>query len=556
MTTTSQGVLQLHEFFSTLPEPVMGFLILGGFICLGLQLFLNQAVLWIGAREAIVIQKKWAEKLYRSILRTPVFQKNQVPLGELVTTYTTDIPGATILLEQSIPQGASIAFPFLLVPLFLHVVYGLDWSSMVLTLVAITLLNLFLAHRQSRFFYLFKSLASERVSLVVQWVQNIKILRVLGWTEAYEALIFNKREVETQNRIGMLTNGQTMNAIAASVSFALNVAVLASVFVLKGVALTPGAVFTILWVVAVFLTRPFRQLPWFFTFIFDSWTSMQRVSAVLEKMVDPDEPLQTEPRVKMSLDRHPEAPAILLQNLSLEHKGKTILDRVSLQVDRGEHIGVVGDVGSGKSMLFLSLLLEAGATFDRYEIFGESVQDVGEDAVRSQFAYVPQEGFIMNASLRENLWLDYGVAQDRDDEIMQILSRVELDFEKEKFPEGLATLFGERGVNLSGGQRQRMSLARVEFFNRPILLLDDVLSAIDQRTEKSLLHNLFHQLWRDRTVILATHRLSVLPFLDRVFFMHQGRIQDSGHFDDLVQRNPEFRAFVEHKEKTREAAPS
>lgn len=543
-------------------------LILGAFFCVLLQLLFSQWVSWLGSVEALQIQKNWSSRLYSLILETPVVSRfGRKSTGELVTNMTTDIPGATILLEQSIPQGMNIIFPFILTPILLHQALHIPWLPMWSLLILVLVGNIWMAQRQSIFFANFKSLASERVSLVVQWIQNIRILRILGWMPAFEERIFQKRQIETKNRIQMLTNGQTMNAIAASLNFAVNLLVLAGSFLWLAQSLTPGTVLAILWIVGVFLTRPFRQLPWFFTFVFDAWTSILRISRSFEQLSRELVPPPTEtakvtsnrPSVGTVIDTSlraptpdtnenriltPTTPALEVSGLSLELQGQKILHDISLFLRQGEHVGLVGDIGSGKSLLLLSLLKETPAVFRKFEILGQNALHKSPSWVRTQFSFVPQEGFIMNASLRDNLLLDFGSSSDRDQELREILGQVELGEEVAQFPEGLDTLFGERGVNLSGGQRQRMSLARLEVFERPILLLDDVLSAVDEATEKKLVEGLLKLRWKHQTLLLATHRLSVLQQMDRLYFLHQGRVEAEGSWTQLQSKSPLFRNFV------------
>lgn len=116
--------------------------------------------------------------------------------------------------------------------------------------------------------------------------------------------------------------------------------------------------------------------------------------------------------------------------------------------------------------------------------------------------------------------------------------------DKATLKDGLDTEIGERGVNLSGGQRQRVSLARAHFSKRNILLLDDCLSAVDVDTEKKLLHDLLTGVWHDKTRLLVTHRLSVLPLVDRILVLREGAIVLEGSYLELMESSPEFRELT------------
>lgn len=514
-------------------------------LTLMLSLIFSQAVIYLGARESFLVQRKMAQRLYDSTLQLRTESLKGRPIGEIVSVYTTDIPGATILLEQSLPQGLSIAFPLLLAPSLLVLEFGVPVSAIAVALGILLTLNFYLAFRQSKFFSLFKALAAERVGVVNEWIQNIRILRVLGWTAEFERRIFRVRENETANRIAMLTNGQGMNAISSSVTYALNVVLLAYLVYASDTKVEPAGLLTLLWIVAVFLTRPFRQLPWFFTFLFDGWTSIKRLQSVLTLQEEQARQLFHRNRaLAAATGAMPLASAVSVRGLSYRVGKETILDDLSFDIRPGEFIAVVGEVGSGKTSLLLALMRECSATFADYRLDGENAQKLNDESLRRFFSFVPQEGFIMSSSLKENVLLDYRAVLDTDAAVLAALTKADFDPDREGLASGLATEIGERGVNLSGGQRQRISLSRVDVRVAPIMLLDDCLSAVDIHTEKRLLRDLFQGAWRKRTRVLVTHRLSVLRAVDRIFFLHNGRLAAAGEFTTLHANVPEFRDFT------------
>ena len=340
-------------------------LLLLAFLSLLLSLGLYQAVLYIGSRESYMMQRILSQRIFDHTLKLRLESLRGRSVGEVVSIYTVDVPGATILLEQSLPQGLTIFFPLTLAPWVLIHYFDIPAWNLCLVLGSVLALNFILALRQSRFFALFKRLAAERVGFVNEWVQNMRSLRILGWIPVFEQKIYHVREVETQNRISMLNNGQTMNGIASSVTFLLNVYLISLLLHLRQEAVTPGTLLALLWIVGVFLTRSFRQMPWFFTFVFDGWTSLKRVADLLSL-----HNLDLQPRPESFQKLHPwsqpSIPALDIQGLSFELDGRKLLDQLSFHVDTGEFLAVVGEVGSGKSLLLLSLMGETGATFEKY----------------------------------------------------------------------------------------------------------------------------------------------------------------------------------------------
>ncbi len=509
------------------------------FLALGFNLLTN----YLGMREALHMQRVLAQRMYNHTLNLRTDSMAGRPVGEIVSLYATDIPGATVFLEQSLPVGAGILFPLILAPWALVRNFNIPLWPLMTVMGTIVLVSFVMAYRQSKYFFQFKRLAADRIGLVSEWIQNIRTLRILGWVESFEEKIFDVRKIETVNRIRMVTNGQAMNSISSSVTFLLNLAAISSLVYMSDREVTTGTLLALLWIVGVFLTRPFRQLPWFFTFVFDSWTSLKRIDDYLKlQNINPQkragefvklQPLTNQEKV---LD---------LKNLNLNIGPHHLLKDISFEIRNRDFITIVGEVGSGKSLLLLSLLGETGASFGHYQIKGNDAAQMPLDQLRQFFTFVPQEGFIMSASLRENVAFDYDIqGPDLDTGIVQSLKNAQFDLSKERVEDGLATEIGERGVNLSGGQKQRVSLARVDYYRAPIILLDDCLSAVDVDTENLLIEGLIKGAWKDRTRLLVTHRLTVLEKSDRVIFLHDGRLHAQGTFHELLATNAEFRKFA------------
>lgn len=506
---------------------------------------LSQLTLFLGTREALHMQNIFARQIYQKmmLLRSDTMARQSI--GEVVSLYATDVPGATVFLDQTLPMGASTLFPLILAPFALHFLFDIPVTLVVIAIVAVATLNTCLAFRQSKFFYRFKQLAGERIGLVNEWVQNIRALRILGWTEDYEKRIFAKRRAETANRVSMVTNGQVMNSVSTSVTFALNVATLAVLTWGSARVLSPGEILALMWILTVFLTRPFRQMPWFFTFGFDAWTSLRRLQIFLDT-ANPQTQQAGASRLKVTTQES----ALEIEGLRLQLGEKTLLDDISLRVSLGEFVAVVGEVGSGKSLLLLSLLRETGATSYRYLLHGQNANTMTDQQIRSNFSYVPQESFIMSATLRDNVAFRYSFPKDQDAEIHKSLLKVTFGPDLQRLQNGLNEEIGERGVNLSGGQKQRLSMARAHFNQNSILLLDDCLSAVDVETEDRLTSQLFRGEWQNKTKILVTHRLSILKHVDRILFLHEGRILAEGDLQHLQKTCPAFVEFAATLENT------
>jgi ATP-binding cassette, subfamily B, multidrug efflux pump len=537
--TTTDRMIHLIDPSQTI------FLILAAFLCLLAAQAFVQTTNYLGYREALIMQRRLADRLYDKMLNLRTDTMSQRPIGEVVSIYATDVPGATVFLEQTLPSGASTVFPMILAPFAISIMFDFPLWPTISIMILVAILNTRLALKQAVFFFHYKDLAAKRIGFVNEWIQNIRTLRILGWTPFFEKQIFSVREFETDNRVRMVTNGQIMNGVSTSITFGLNVVTLASAVFLSREKLSPGEIMALMWILTIFLTRPFRQMPWFFSMGFDSWTSLKRLQGFLateNEGGDAAVPAYEEKTV-------PSDQALEVKGLNLTISGHHILRDIEFNVRPGEFIAIVGEVGAGKSMLLLSLLRETAAHFKKYKLIGENALEATPDQVRKKYSFVPQEGFIMSASLRDNVAFLYDTSEELDEGISESLRLAQFDLGHEDIIQGLETEIGERGVNLSGGQKQRVSLARVNFLNTEILLLDDCLSAVDVSTEEKLLKSLLKGAWQDKTRILVTHRLSVLPQVDRILFMSEGRIVQSGTYNELL-KNDQFRNYTRSVQKT------
>ncbi|KAI1884962.1 hypothetical protein AGOR_G00215300 [Albula goreensis] len=200
------------------------------------------------------------------------------------------------------------------------------------------------------------------------------------------------------------------------------------------------------------------------------------------------------------------------------------LHRINLRVRRGALLGICGGVGSGKSSLLSALL-------------GQMTLLEGAVAVSGGFAYVAQQAWILNDSLRENIL--FGKEYDAE-KYNSVLEACCLNPDISDLPFGDMTEIEERGANLSGGQRQRVSLARALYSERPILLLDDPLSAVDAHVGAHLFRSAIRGAARGRTVLFVTHQLQYLAECDEVVLMKDGQIAEQGTHDQLMDRERDY----------------
>jgi len=225
---------------------------------------------------------------------------------------------------------------------------------------------------------------------------------------------------------------------------------------------------------------------------------------------------------------------IEFRGLTFAYNGTTVLHDVNLRVPAGTSLAIVGPTGSGKTTLVNLIPRAYDAAPGNVLIDGRPIRQYPLPFLRRNIGFVPQETFLFSDTIRENIAFGRQDASDTDIHTAAEAANIAPDIEG--FPEGFATMVGERGITLSGGQKQRTAIARAIIRNPRILILDDALSSVDTHTEDKILNHL-REIMRGRTTIFISHRVSTVRNADRIAVLHGGRIVELGTHDELIARN-------------------
>ncbi len=242
------------------------------------------------------------------------------------------------------------------------------------------------------------------------------------------------------------------------------------------------------------------------------------------------------PEKEMEDAKDPIGGEIRIENLTFRYPGtkNDVLSGISLHLSQGSTLGIVGPTGSGKTTLMHLLLKMYDVPEQSIYIGGKDITAIPAKALREQAGFVPQDGFLFSASIRDNIQFYYPNATDED--IMQAARLASVHSDIASFPNGYDTQVGERGTHLSGGQKQRIALARALIRNPDLLILDDTLSAVDNHTEQLILEQLADY-YNGKTTVIVSHRLSAVQHAQEIVFMKDGQIVERGTHEQLMEQN-------------------
>uniref|UniRef100_A0A8C9YK81 ABC-type glutathione-S-conjugate transporter n=1 Tax=Sander lucioperca TaxID=283035 RepID=A0A8C9YK81_SANLU len=456
--------------------------------------------------------------VYRKCLLISSAARRQCTLGEIINLVSAD----TQKLMDFVVYFNSLWVAPIEIALCFYFLWQLLGPSALAGLTAVVLifpLNGFIAKLRSKLQVQMKFMDG-RIKLMNEILSGVKILKFYAWEEAF------------LRRIGVLRDGELWalkkSQILYSVSLAsfnsssFLVSLMFAVYVLidERNVLDAQKIFVSVALINI-LKTPLSQLPFAMSTAMQAVVSLRRLGNFL--CSDELRPDNVE-RLPHSID----AVSVMIEGgtFSWTNEGLPCLQRISMKVKTGSLVAVVGHVGSGKSSLLAAML-------------GEMERRSGSVSIKGSLAYVPQQAWIQNASLMNNILF----GEERTESWYQrVLEACALLPDLDILPAGDATEIGEKGLNLSGGQRQRVSLARAVYRKSDVYLLDDPLSAVDAHVGQHIFDRVIgpRGLLKDKTRVLVTHGLSFLSKADLVLVMDGGQISEIGSYMELMDRKGVF----------------
>uniref|UniRef100_A0AAR2LA44 ATP-binding cassette, sub-family C (CFTR/MRP), member 2 n=1 Tax=Pygocentrus nattereri TaxID=42514 RepID=A0AAR2LA44_PYGNA len=461
--------------------------------------------------------------VYKKALTLSNDARKESTVGQMVTLISADAHCFNevtnfIHLLWSCPVQIALALSFLWVELGPSVLAGL------LVMVLMVPINGLLAIKSKSFQAKSMTYKDKRMKILNEILSGIKILKLYAWEPSFEAQIQGFREQELQ----VMRKSAYLSSIPTFIFFCAPTFVSLATFAVF-VSVSPNNVldaektFTSISLFNI-LRAPLGMLPLLISAMVQMSVSKRR----LEKFLSRDD---LDINAVNHDNSHSAAVSVTDGTFTWERNGQPFLKNVSLDINPGSLVAVVGAVGSGKSSLISALL-------------GEMHNLSGSVNIKGSVAYVPQQAWIQNATLKDNILFGSDLDELR---FQRVLEACALEQDLELLPAGIQAEIGEKGINLSGGQKQRVSLARAAYSSADVYLLDDPLSAVDSHVGKHLFERLIgpQGLLKDKTRILVTHGISFLPYVDEIVVLVDGVVSEVGSYSSLRASKGAFSEFLD-----------
>lgn len=372
--------------------------------------------------------------------------------------------------------------------------------------------------------------AQEATGRVIEFLQAQPVLRAGGrTTERFRLLDDSLRELERASRRSTLSTLPGVVGLTLTVQAMFTGLLVLATYLALGGKIGAAEALTIL-VLAARCADPLLSLA-------DIGGKLRGARSVLVRL---DTLLHTEPLPEPHEPIEPQRHDLAFDSVTFGHGDRPVLEGISLSVPDGRRVAIVGPSGAGKSTLLQLLArfhdVDAGAV----RVGGVDVREISTEGLIQQIAIVFQEVYLFDGTIEENVRL--GRLGASDAEVRAAAAAARLDEVIERLPDGWTTDVGEGGALLSGGERQRVSIARALLKNAPIVLLDEVTSALDPVNEAAV-HEGIERLMAGRTVVMVAHRLRTVQRADHIVFLDNGRIVEQGSHNELLLRGGRYADF-------------
>jgi ATP-binding cassette subfamily B protein len=528
-----------------------GILIYAGLILL---MALLRGVFLYFVRQTLIVMSRHIEydlknEIFEHYQTLPLSFYRRNNTGDLMNRISEDVSRVRMYLGPAIMYGLTLITLFLmLIPMMFDINTTLTWyalSPLPLLSISIFLVNNKIERKSEEI-----QKSQSRLSTFVQEAfSGIRVLKSFN-REAESIGRFDK-ETDSYFRESMkLTSVQSLffPLITGLVGLSTILTVYAgSMLLINGSSITVGTIAEFIIYVNL-LTWPVTSLGWTSSLVQRAEASQKRINEFLRTSTNITSEKNLEREIQGKIE---------FRNVSFTYPdtGIKALKGISFTVEPGESLAIIGTTGSGKSTISNLISRLYDAREGEILIDDIPISHYNLMCIRSQIGYVPQDVFLFSDTIFNNI--GFGIMSPQEHRVFQAAKDADVYDNIRAFPQGFETRIGERGITLSGGQKQRVSIARALVREPKILMLDDALSAVDTKTENTILNSL-KRIMHGRTTIIISHRVSSAKLANKIIVLVDGRIVEVGTHESLLERDGMYRDLFEKQGQIEEesAEPS
>ena len=513
---------------------ILGILILTSALLRGIFMFFMRQTIIVMSR---IIEYDLKNEIFEHYQSLPLsfYRKNNT--GDLMNRISEDVSKVRMYFGPAIMYGITLLTLFLMVIPFM---FSINFKLTIYSLIPLPILSLSIylvnniIHKRSE---KIQESLSNLSTFVQEAFSGIRVIKAFDREEDVN-LQFEKESTDYKNKSLKLAFVQAV--FFPLIMSLIGLSVILTIYI-GGVEVFNGSIST--GVIAEFiiyvnlLTWPVAALGWITSIIQQAAASQKRINEFLETKTDI---ISTE-----NLEKNLEG-TIEFKNVDFIYPDSGIhaLKNISFKVNQGESVAIIGNTGAGKSTLANLICRMYDISSGSLKIDGRSIEKYNLSCLRSQIGFVPQDVFLFSDSIRNNI--AFGNPGMNEEKIIQAAKDADLLNNIADLPNGFDTRVGERGITLSGGQKQRVSIARAVAREPKILILDDALSAVDTKTENTILEAMT-KIMKGRTSLIISHRVSSAKLASKIIVLLNGSIIEQGSHEDLLEKNGAYKGIYDQQ---------
>ena len=479
-------------------------------------------------------------KLFERFLKLKLKDIQNIKNGEIMSYFVKDTNEIRSAVYRIISHGARIVYTFIIA--IYQMASGVNIYLTIATIIPILIASYLIVKIKNQVEKSFAK-AQDRFTELSEYIQEST--DSIRTTKAYaceknqleDFIKKNRRVKQSDNTVDIYSNLLTTTV---NICFGLcySIALLFGGKLVVDGQITVGELVTFNGYIGLFV-GPVSWIPPLIARIKRAQISYKRLNKVFE--LETEKVNVKEREIQNELEGN-----IVIKDLTFHYPGvmENALENISIEIKKGETLGIIGTIGSGKTTLMNLLTRLYSIPRGKIEIDGKDINDIPIEVLRENICYITQDNFLFSSTLKDNISLFK--EEYRTEEIKDSTKKAVIYDEISKMPKGIETKIGERGADLSGGQKQRVAISRAFLKNSRILIFDDTFSALDNRTAQTLLENI-KQFSGEKTCIIISNKVSDVKDSDKIIVLSNGNIVEKGTHNELIQKHGLYDEFYEQQ---------